>query len=114
MTNWNGPQVLEVGALPQFGAVRVVEDFEMYVVTADALVISGPCLVKGFRCVAAGTIAGVYDALSATGTNLMPGIVGAANTEYLLAEEGAVRFVNGLFVDWTSGTYVFYARPVGS
>jgi hypothetical protein len=100
------------GNLPQFGAIRALTDWNKYSVTADAIVISGPCIVKGFRCLTGTAIAGVYDALSATGTNLMPSVTTAANTEYLLAGEGGVLFSTGLYVDWGSGTYVFYALPV--
>lgn len=100
------------GNLPQFGAIRAVTDWNKYSVTATALVISGPCIVKGFRCLTGSSIVGVYDALTATGTNLMPSVTTAANTEYLLAGEGGVLFSTGLYVDWGSGTYVFYALPV--
>jgi hypothetical protein len=102
----------EVGTLPQFGAIRAITDWNKYSVTADALLISGPCIVKGFRCLTGTSIVGVYDALSAAGTNLMPSVTTAANTEYMLAGEGGVLFSTGLYVDWGSGTYVFYALPV--
>ncbi len=100
------------GNLTQFGAVRALADWVKYPVTADGIVVNGPCIFKGFRCLTGTSIVGVYDALSATGTNLMPSVTTAANTEYLLAGEGGVLFSTGLYVDWGSGTYIFYALPV--
>lgn len=104
----------EVGTLPQFGAIRALADFDPYIVTADALVITGPCIVSGFRCTVVGslTAVGVYDALTATGTNLLPLGTPVVNTEYLLAGGEGVLFDTGLYVDVTGagGTLVVYAK----
>lgn len=107
----------EVGAMPQFGAIKAVAAWEPYEVTATGTVIIGPCIVQGFRCAVVGSITnvGIYDALSATGTNLMPlGAAPTANTEYTFSEDGGVLFDTGLHVVVTGagGTLLFWALPV--
>jgi len=68
---------------------------------------NGPGLITGFRCLTGpGLIVGLYDAASAAGTNLMPGLATAANTYYPLAGPGeAVFFDISPFFDITGGTY---------
>lgn len=105
-----------VGNLPQFGAIKSVSAWKLYEVTATGTVIIGPCIVRGFRCAVVGSIAdvGVYDATSATGTNLMPlGGAPSANTEYGFAGVGGILFNNGLHVVVTGagGTLLFWALP---
>lgn len=107
------------GALAQFNALRAVEDWTKYVISATQTVITGPCIVKGFRCAVVGSITnvGLYDAESATGTNLMPlGAAPAANTDYLLCDSGGVLFGTGLHIVVTGsgGTLIVYAKAAGA
>lgn len=87
-----------------FGGMAV-KKFDL---TADGLPVgwTGPGLITSIRCLTNGTIAGLYDAASAVGTNLMPAFAMTANNVYPLSGAGeAVFFDISPFFDITLGTY---------
>lgn len=92
------------GELSQFNRLAggaIVTDVE---VTADGVVYSGPCIYYGAYCLAAGTMASIYDNVAASGKALLASQVGAANTFYGIPGLG-IQCANGIYADWTSGTW---------
>lgn len=84
-----------------------------YRVTADAQVVSGPCIVYGFTCTAgtSPTLA-LYDGTSTSGTL----IYGGASAETLGAPKAfpaAIYCASGLYADvgGTSPAFTVLARP---
>jgi hypothetical protein len=74
------------------------------IVTSDATgldVASGPAILYGVILIAAGTMAGVYDALTVTGTAIIP------STAATLTFSGlGVICPTGITCDWSSGTWL--------
>lgn len=89
-----------------------------YSLTADGVPTgwTGPGIVYEIRCLTGpGVIAGLYDAASAAGTNMMPALATAANTVYPLGSPGVgIIFNVSPFFDWTSGTYLVFGVPAGA
>lgn len=100
------------GELSQFNRLAGGAIVKAATVTADAAVVSGPAIFYGAFCVGAGTMAAIYDNVSASGKVLLTSQVGAANTFYGTAGIG-VLCDNGIYADYTSGTWlVFYVDAV--
>lgn len=89
-------------------------------VSATGCVIQGPIVFGGLRCITGVSIAALYDNTTATGTNLMPALVTAANSFYSLLDKPSfdrgegVQFDTGLYITVGSGTYVAYVRDASS
>jgi len=74
------------------------------IVTSDATgldIASGPAILYGVVMVAAGTMAGVYDALTVTGTALI-----ASTTATVTFGGLGIICPTGITADWTSGTWL--------
>lgn len=74
------------------------------VVTSDATglnIAAGPAVLWGLRLIAAGTMAGVYDSLTAAGTLVIPSGTASVSFDGL-----GIICVNGITADWTSGTWL--------
>ena len=74
-------------------------------IEADTVVSSGPCVYYGAFCVAAGTMAAIYDNTAASGTKLLASQAGQANTFYGVPGVG-IQCENGIYADWTSGSWL--------
>jgi hypothetical protein len=79
-------------------------------ITADGVVVSGPCIYYGAICLGAGDIVAIYDNLAASGTVLLGAQTGTLNTFYGVAGVGR-QCSNGIYVNWTSGTWVVLYVP---
>jgi len=96
--------------LATMGCAHVAHVCKYKIVTDDAtgLNITGgkPGILYGVIMVAAGTLAGVYDALTVTGTAIIP------STTVTFTYQGyGVRCPTGITADWTSGTWlILYAH----
>lgn len=103
------------GGLAQFNRLAGGVVAQKFLLGADGLPTGwvGPGIIYSIRCLTGpGVIAGLYDAASAAGTNLMPALATAANTVYSLGAPGeGILFDISPFFDWTSGTYVVYGVP---
>lgn len=93
------------GELQQFNRLAGGAICPYVPVSADTVVSSGPAVYYGAFCVAAGTMAAIYDNTSASGTKLLDSQVGVANTFYGFGGLG-VQCANGIYADWTSGTWL--------
>jgi len=74
------------------------------IVTSDATgldIASGPAVLYGVVMVGAGTMAGVYDALTVTGTALI-----ASTTTTVTFGGLGIICPTGITADWTSGTWL--------
>jgi hypothetical protein len=82
------------------------------VVSADTAVVTGPAILYGIFCTSAGTMAGVYDNVTATGNLLIPSSALTAGQSVLFGGAG-ILCTTGIFADWTSGTFlVLYVDAV--
>jgi hypothetical protein len=79
-------------------------------ISADSLVVNGPCIFYGVKVVTAGTSIIVYDSLTATGQTVINGeATSTAGTLITPAGPGVgVVMSNGIFLDLTLGTYIVY------
>lgn len=97
--------------LSQFNRIAAGPICQYAVVTSDATglnVASGPAILYGIVLIAAGTMANVYDGLTATGNVLIP-----STTTTVMFNGVGVLCDNGITCDWTSGTWlVLYAPAV--
>lgn len=104
-------------AVPQFAAELAALGFQPYIVSATGTVLAAPGVFGWIRCIAAGTITGLHDALSATGTNLMPSKAMTANEVFGFLDEAdcnddeGVLFDVGVHIVVASGTYEVWLRP---
>lgn len=89
------------GELQQFNRLAGGAVVKYATVTADTLVVSGPAILYGIVNIAAGTMASVYDSTSASGTVLIPSGTASVNFGGM-----GVLCNNGIFADWTSGTWL--------
>jgi hypothetical protein len=85
------------------------------VLSADAAVVSGPCIFYGVKVVTTGTSITVYDSVTATGTAV---ITAEATTTagamiYPAGPGVGVLMDNGIYLDLTTGTYIVYYVPAG-
>lgn len=80
------------------------------VVTSDATgldIAKGPATLLGVFMLSAGTLAGVYDSKSASGTLIVP------STTLTVNLGSGISCVNGISCDWTSGTWLItYVKGV--
>lgn len=82
------------GAFAQYAAVG-----------ADSLIKTGPGILYGVLCTGAGTLVGLYDNTSASGTGLI--LPGAMTLNQFVSFGGVgVQFNTGLYADWTSGSFI--------
>lgn len=83
------------------------------VISADAAVISGPCIFYGVKVVTAGTSITVYDNTAASGTAVITAeATTAAGAMIYPAGPGiGVLMDNGIYLDLTLGTYIVYYVP---
>ena len=99
------------GELTQFNRLAGGPIVQYAVVTSDATglnVASGPAILYGVVLIAAGTMANVYDGVTATGNVLIP-----STTATVTFNGMGVLCNNGITCDWTSGTWlVLYAPAV--
>lgn len=76
------------------------------VVTADGVVSATPAILYGVVLIAAGTMANIYDNTAASGTVVIPSTTASVNFGGV-----GVLMNNGIYADWTSGTWlVLYAN----
>lgn len=80
------------------------------VISADAAVISGPCIFYGVKVVTAGTSITVYDNTAASGTAVITaeGTATAGAMIYPAGPGVGVLMDNGIYLDLTLGTYIIY------
>lgn len=102
---------LLAGELQQFNRLAGGPICQYAVVTSDATglnVASGPAILYGIVMIAAGTMASVYDGVTATGNVLIP-----STTATTMFNGAGILCNNGITCDWTSGTWlVLYAPAV--
>jgi len=99
------------GELAQFNRLAAGPIVQYAVVTSDATglnVAAGPAILYGVVLIAAGTMANVYDGVTATGNVLI-----SSTTATTTFSGMGVLCTNGITCDWTSGTWlVLYAPAV--
>lgn len=104
---------MATGDLAQFGAKRAFQVWQKYVVSADGTPIGlqAPCVVRSVVCLTDGTIAGIYNSSGAAlGTNYTATAIAlTANQRIDLNGGRGLRFVGGLYLDITGGTYLVLA-----
>lgn len=99
---------LLAGELQQFNRLAGGAIVKYASVGADTAVVSGPAILYGIVLIAAGTMANVYDNTAASGTVLIP-----STTATVMFNGVGVLCNNGIYADWTSGTWlVLYAEAV--
>jgi len=102
---------LLAGELQQFNRLAAGPICQYAVVTSDATglnVASGPAILYGVILIAAGTMAAVYDGVTATGNVLIP-----STTATFMFNGAGILCDAGITCDWTSGTWlVLYAPAV--
>ena len=108
---WVDMKTLLAGELQQFNRLAAGPICQYAVVTSDATglnVASGPAILYGIVLIAAGTMASVYDGVTAAGNVLIP-----STTATVMFNGAGVLCNNGITCDWTSGTWlVLYAPAV--
>jgi hypothetical protein len=79
-------------------------------ISADGVVVTGPCIFYGVKIVTAGTSITVYDSLTASGQTVINGeATTSAGAIITPAGPGVgVIMTNGIFLDLTLGTYIVY------
>jgi hypothetical protein len=105
---------MATGDLTQFGARRAFPVWNYYLVDADETPdgLNGSCVVSCIYCITAGTIDGVYDAAgAAVGTNLAPAVALTARQRIDFANGTGTKFMAGVYVAITGGTYLVLAAP---
>lgn len=99
------------GELQQFNRLAGGPICQYAVVTSDATglnVAAGPAILYGIVLIAAGTMANVYDGVTAAGNILIP-----STTTTVMFNGAGILCNNGITCDWTSGTWlVLYASAV--
>jgi len=98
------------GELTQYNRLAAGPIVQYAVVTSDATglnVASGPAILYGIVLIAAGTMANVYDGVTAAGNILIPSTTATVNFSGM-----GVLCVNGITCDWTSGTWLVLYAPV--
>jgi hypothetical protein len=104
-------------AVPQFAAELPARGYQPYIASATGTVLAAPGVFGWIRCLTAGTITGLYDAVSATGTNLMPAKAMTANEVFGFLDEAdcnddeGALFDVGVHLVLASGTYEVWLRP---
>ena len=111
-TAWNGAGGKWVPVKVNSSGMMASSPIVQYaVVTSDATgldIASGPAILYGIRLIAAGTMASVYDGITATGNVLIPSTTASVSFDGM-----GVVCANGITCDWTSGTWlVLYSTAV--
>lgn len=97
---------LLAGELQQFNRIGAGAIVNYTPVTGDIVVKPSTGLLYGVVCLTAGILAGVYDnASAASGQPLIPSQNLAAGASFYFGGMGVVA-VNGIFADWTSGSFL--------
>lgn len=102
------------GELQQFNRLAGGAIVSYAAVSADGIVITGPCIFYGVKVVTAGTSITVYDNTAASGTAVMT-TEATTTAGAVLTPAGVgvgVLMSNGIYVDLTTGTYLVYYVPV--
>lgn len=102
------PLTGEVSQFGRIGGGPIVK--HSAVISADGLIVSGPCIFYGLKVVTAGTNVTVYDNTSASGTSVITA-EGTATAGAMITPAGpgvGVLMNNGIFLDLTLGTYIVY------
>ena len=99
------------GELDQFnrlGAGPIVK--HSAVISADAAVVTGPCIFYGVKVVTAGTSISVHDDVSTTGTAVITteATTSAGAMIYPAGPGVGVLMDNGIYLNLTAGTYIIY------
>lgn len=83
------------------------------VISADAAVVTGPCIFYGVKVVTAGTSITVYDNTAASGTAVITaeGTATAGAMIYPAGPGVGVLMDNGVYLDLTLGTYIIFYVP---
>jgi len=100
------------GELEQFNRIAGGPICQYAVVTSDATglnVAGGPAILYGLVLISAGTMASVYDGLTAAGNVLIPSTTASVNFG-----GAGVLCNNGITCDWTSGTWLVLYVPVAA
>jgi hypothetical protein len=100
---------LLAGELQQFNRQAGGPIVQYKVVTSDATglnVATGPAILYGVVLIAAGTMAAVYDGVTATGRVLIP----STTATFTFGGMG-ILCDNGITCDWTSGTWLVLYAP---
>jgi len=95
---------LLTGELQQFNRLAGGPICKYAVVTSDATglnIANGPAILYGIVLIAAGTMAAVYDGVTAAGNVLIPSTTATVNFG-----GAGVLCTNGITCDWTSGTWL--------
>lgn len=99
------------GELQQFNRLASGPIVKYAVVTSDATglnVAGGPAILYGIVMIAAGTMASVYDGVTAAGNVLIPSTTATTTFSGM-----GVLCTTGITCDWTSGTWlVLYVDAV--
>lgn len=105
-----GSLALRAGELEQFNRQAGGPICQYAVVTSDATgldVAGGPAILYGIVLIAAGTMASVYDGVTATGNVVIP-----STTATVMFNGAGILMNNGITCDWTSGTWLVLYVPV--
>lgn len=97
------------GELPQFNRLAGGPVCNYAVVTSDATglnIANGPAILYGIILISAGTMASVYDGITATGNVLIP-----STTASVTFGGAGILCNNGITCDWTSGTWLVLYVP---
>jgi hypothetical protein len=95
--------------LEQFNREASGMVWQYKIVTSDATgldIAGGPAIFGGIYLISAGTMASVYDSLTATGTVIVPSTTATVNYG-----GSGVLMSNGITCDWTSGTWLVLYVP---
>ena len=90
--------------------IKTANSFLAQTVTADALINSSPGLFGGLVCIVAGNTPTLYNNTSAAGQILSPGGVAMTAGQTLLMDGKSIEAANGLYADWTTGTWLVLYR----
>lgn len=96
--------------LAQFNRTASGMVWQYKIVTSDATglnIASGPAIFGGVYLISAGTMASVYDSLTAAGTVIVPSTTATVNYG-----GSGILMSNGITCDWTSGTWLVLYVPV--
>lgn len=98
----------------QFGILNAAPiPIKSAVLSADAIVYSGPCLLLGVKVIIAGTSIDIHDALSAVaGTEVIDGEATTTLGAFLTPCGGAMCPMDtGIYMNLTGGSYRVYYIP---
>lgn len=99
--------------------LNVSDAFLPYAVSADALIIDGPCEVSSVHCLTSSSgLLTLHDGTTSAGQKVFgngttAGVAFSAGDTKSICNHGAARLVNGLYAD-INGTFtgIIWARPL--